>query len=114
MKGNVGTRPFVWDKVFPGIPESPVTAVTVPDNRFTVEGHDLVIIDVGHTDTEQTSVLHVPDLDLVVAGDVIQRGPPTPGRVGRQRAGAVAAGDRPGRGVERPVRRVRPQEAGSR
>jgi hypothetical protein len=48
--------------------------VTVPDNRFTLEGRDLVIVEVGHTDTEATSVLHVPDLGLVVAGDVIYNG----------------------------------------
>jgi glyoxylase-like metal-dependent hydrolase (beta-lactamase superfamily II) len=51
-----------------------VTAVTVPDNRFALEGKDLVIVEVGHTDTEATSILHVPDLGLVVAGDVIYNG----------------------------------------
>src|SRR5262249_33574571 len=56
------------------IPESPVTAVTVPDNRFTLEGHDLVIVEVGDTDSTDTTVLHVPDLELVVAGDVIYNG----------------------------------------
>jgi glyoxylase-like metal-dependent hydrolase (beta-lactamase superfamily II) len=48
--------------------------VTVPGNRFTLEGHDLVIVEVGHTDTDDTSVLHIPDLGLVVAGDVIYNG----------------------------------------
>src|SRR5437762_2627071 len=71
MHANVAARPFVWDKVYPAIPPSPVTAVTVPDNQLTLEGKDLVIVEVGHTDTEATSVLHVPDLGLVVAGDVI-------------------------------------------
>jgi glyoxylase-like metal-dependent hydrolase (beta-lactamase superfamily II) len=33
-----------------------------------------VIVEVGHTDSDDTSVLHVPDLDLVVAGDVIYNG----------------------------------------
>ncbi|MET8277203.1 MBL fold metallo-hydrolase [Streptomyces sp. NPDC005077] len=56
------------------MPDAPVTAVTVPDNPFTLEGHDLVIIQAGHSDTDDTSVLHVPDLDLVVAGDVIYNG----------------------------------------
>jgi glyoxylase-like metal-dependent hydrolase (beta-lactamase superfamily II) len=74
MHANVAARPFVWDKVYPGIPPSPVTAVTVPDNRFALEGKDLVIVEVGHTDTEATSVLHVSDLGLVVAGDVIYNG----------------------------------------
>jgi glyoxylase-like metal-dependent hydrolase (beta-lactamase superfamily II) len=75
MNGNVATRPLLWDKLYPGlIPPSPVIAVTVPGNRLTVEGHDLVMVDVGHGDAEDNSVLHVPDLGLVVAGDVIYNG----------------------------------------
>jgi glyoxylase-like metal-dependent hydrolase (beta-lactamase superfamily II) len=74
MHANVAQRPFLWDRVYEGIPPTPVTAVTVPGNRFTLEGHDLVIVEVGHTDTDDTSVLHVPDLELVVAGDVIYNG----------------------------------------
>ena len=74
MHVNVAARPLLWDKVYPGIPPSPVTAVTVPGNRITLEGHDLVIVEVGHADTDDNSVLHVPDLGLVVAGDVIYNG----------------------------------------
>ena len=71
---NVAARPLLWDKVYTGIPPTPVTAVTVPDNRFTLEGHELVIVEVGATDSDDTTVLHVPDLELVVAGDVIYNG----------------------------------------
>jgi glyoxylase-like metal-dependent hydrolase (beta-lactamase superfamily II) len=75
MRGNLATRPLLWDKVYAGlIPPSPVTAVTVPGNRFTLEGRELVIVEVGDTDSADTSVLHVPDLGLVVAGDVIYNG----------------------------------------
>jgi glyoxylase-like metal-dependent hydrolase (beta-lactamase superfamily II) len=75
MHGSVAARPLLWDKVYPGmIPPSPVTAVTVPGNHFTLEGHDLVIVEVGHTDSDDTSVLHVPGLGLVVAGDSIYNG----------------------------------------
>ena len=74
MHANIALRPVLWDKVYEGIPPTPVTAVTVPDNRFTLEGHKLVIVEVGDTDSEDTTVLHVPDLDLVVAGDVIYNG----------------------------------------
>jgi glyoxylase-like metal-dependent hydrolase (beta-lactamase superfamily II) len=74
MANGVAARPLLWDRVYPGIPESTVTAVTVPDNRFRLEGHELVIVEVGHSDTDDTTVLHVPDLDLVVAGDVIYNG----------------------------------------
>src|SRR5215469_10976896 len=73
MHVSIAARPLLWDKVYPGIPPSPVTAVTVPGNRFTLEGHDLVIVEVGHADTDDNTVLHVPDLGLVVAGDVIYK-----------------------------------------
>ncbi|MFJ9725036.1 MBL fold metallo-hydrolase [Streptomyces sp. NPDC101209] len=75
MHRNVALRPVFWDRLFPQqIPDAPVTAVTVPGNRLTLEGHDLLIVEVGHSDTDETSVLHVPDLELVVAGDVVYNG----------------------------------------
>ena len=74
MHANAALRQLLWDKVYSGIPPTPVTAVTVPDNRLTLEGHELVIVEVGDTDSQDTSVLHVPDLELVVAGDVIYNG----------------------------------------
>lgn len=48
--------------------------MTPDGNRFALEGNDLVIVEVGHTDTDDASVLHVPDLNLVVAGDAIYNG----------------------------------------
>jgi glyoxylase-like metal-dependent hydrolase (beta-lactamase superfamily II) len=74
MHANIAARPFLWDKVYPAIPPSPVTAVTVLGNRLTLEGHDLVIVEVGHGDTADNTVLYVPNLGLVVAGDVIYNG----------------------------------------
>jgi glyoxylase-like metal-dependent hydrolase (beta-lactamase superfamily II) len=75
MHLHVSIREVFWDKLWPGqIPPSPVTAVRVPDNRFSLEGHDLIIVEVGHGDTDGSAVLHVPELGLVVAGDVIYNG----------------------------------------
>ena len=74
MHAHVALRPQMWDKVYSDIPPSPVTAVTAPGGLLTLEGHDLSIVPVGHTDTDDTSVLNVPDLGLVVAGDVIYNG----------------------------------------
>src|ERR1700749_1763827 len=74
MHVSIAARPALWDKVYPGIPPAPVTAATVPGNRLTLEGHDLVIVEVDHADTDDNSVLHVPDLGLVVVGDVIYNG----------------------------------------
>ena len=75
MQGSLAARPYAWDKLFPGqIPPSTVTAVTAADNRLTLAGHPLQLVEVGHTDTDDTSVLHVPDLSLVVAGDALYNG----------------------------------------
>lgn len=38
---------------------------------FTLEGHELRIIEQGRTDGEDTTSLYVPSLDLVVSGDVV-------------------------------------------
>ena len=74
MEFSASTRPLLWDRIYSGLPETPVTAVAVPDNRFTLEGHELVIVEVGDSDSADTTVLHVLDLELVVAGDVIYNG----------------------------------------
>jgi glyoxylase-like metal-dependent hydrolase (beta-lactamase superfamily II) len=75
MRLSASIRDVFWDKLFPAqIPPSPVTAVSVPENHFTLEGHDVLIVEVGHGDTDESAVLYVPDLALVVAGDVIYNG----------------------------------------
>ena len=39
-----------------------------------MESQRLIPIEVGHTDTDDTTVLHVPSIGLVVAGDVVYNG----------------------------------------
>lgn len=60
-----------WQPRFPGqIPEGVGVAEPMESLSFELEGHELVAVEVGHTDTDDTTVLHVPDAGLVVAGDV--------------------------------------------
>ena len=60
-----------WSTWFPSqIPERLVIAEELKRNVIDLEGHDLVVVEVGHTDTDHTTVLHVPSVGLVVAGDV--------------------------------------------
>ncbi|MCW2663340.1 MAG: Zn-dependent hydrolase, glyoxylase [Mycobacterium sp.] len=64
-----------WDVDFPGlIPDSPVVYRPIPPEGFELERHRLVAIETGHTDTDDTTVLHVPSIGLVVAGDVAYNG----------------------------------------
>ena len=59
-----------WKSRFPGqIPENLVGVEELEGNRFMLEGEELVAVDLGHTDTDDTTALHVPSIGLVVAGD---------------------------------------------
>jgi glyoxylase-like metal-dependent hydrolase (beta-lactamase superfamily II) len=55
------------------LPEPPLTVrgSVFPAGGLLLDGHELVAHEVGHSDTDDTSVLHVPSLDLVIAGDVV-------------------------------------------
>jgi len=60
-----------WNLWFPRqIPERLVTAEELEGNVIDLEGYDLNVVNVGHTDTGDTTCLHVPSIRLVVAGDV--------------------------------------------
>jgi glyoxylase-like metal-dependent hydrolase (beta-lactamase superfamily II) len=73
--GSKEARASVWDRQFPGqIPDSPVVATAPPTGAFELEGSELRIVEVGHTDTDDTTVLHVPSIGLVVAGDAVYNG----------------------------------------
>jgi glyoxylase-like metal-dependent hydrolase (beta-lactamase superfamily II) len=61
-----------WNAFFPGqIPQHLVIAEELKQNTIDLEGHDLVAVEVGHTDTDYTTCLHVPSIGLVVAGDTV-------------------------------------------
>src|SRR5215510_14151121 len=49
-------------------------AEELTDNVIDLEGHELVVVPLGHTDTDNTTCLHVPSIDLVVAGDAAYNG----------------------------------------
>jgi glyoxylase-like metal-dependent hydrolase (beta-lactamase superfamily II) len=59
-----------WEPGFPGqIPTNLVIAEELKGNVIDLEGHELVAVELGHTDTDHTTCLHVPSIGLVVAGD---------------------------------------------
>jgi glyoxylase-like metal-dependent hydrolase (beta-lactamase superfamily II) len=60
-----------WNARYPGqIPEHLVIAEELKGNVIQLEGCELLVVEVGHTDTEHTTCLHVPSAGLMVAGDV--------------------------------------------
>jgi glyoxylase-like metal-dependent hydrolase (beta-lactamase superfamily II) len=61
----------LWNKRFPGqIPDRLSIAERLESDTFQLEGHNLITVEVGHTDTGNTTCLYVPSIGLVVAGDV--------------------------------------------
>jgi len=49
-------------------------AEALEGSTIELEGHELVLVDTGYTDTALSTSLHVPSIDLVVAGDVAYNG----------------------------------------
>jgi glyoxylase-like metal-dependent hydrolase (beta-lactamase superfamily II) len=59
-------------RMFPGqVPTKLVAPEPYERNTFTLEGQELRIIEQGHTDSADTTSLHVPSISLIVAGDVV-------------------------------------------
>ena len=60
-----------WRSMFPDqIPEHPVMPEPLDGDVLEFDGHDLRLINVGQSDTNPTTIVHIPDLNAVVAGDV--------------------------------------------
>jgi glyoxylase-like metal-dependent hydrolase (beta-lactamase superfamily II) len=61
-----------WEPRFPDkLPDHLVLADPLSDHTLALEGHNLVAVELGHTDTDDTTCLHVPEIGLVVAGDAV-------------------------------------------
>jgi glyoxylase-like metal-dependent hydrolase (beta-lactamase superfamily II) len=46
----------------------------LPENELYLEGHKLVAVNTGKTDTAQSTCLYVPSVGLLVGGDVVYNG----------------------------------------
>lgn len=75
-----------WKSRFPGqIPEPIATPAELDGNEIDLEGQTLAIVRLGHTDTDDSTCLHVPSIGLVVAGDAVYNGiHPYQGETNRQ------------------------------
>ena len=64
-----------WNPRFPGqISSHLAIAEELTGSVINLEGHDLVSVPLGFTDTANTTCLHVPSLGLVVGGDAAYNG----------------------------------------
>jgi glyoxylase-like metal-dependent hydrolase (beta-lactamase superfamily II) len=64
-----------WNPRFPNqISSHLAIAEELAGNVINLEGHDLVSVPLGFTDTSNTTCLHVPSIGLIVAGDAAYNG----------------------------------------
>jgi glyoxylase-like metal-dependent hydrolase (beta-lactamase superfamily II) len=64
-----------WNPRFPDqISSQLAIAEELTGNVIDLEGHDLVSVPLGFTDTADTTCLHVPSIGLIVAGDAAYNG----------------------------------------
>jgi glyoxylase-like metal-dependent hydrolase (beta-lactamase superfamily II) len=61
-----------WRRRWPNqIAKDLILADELDTDLFKLEGRDCRIIDTGHTDTDNTTALHIPSIGLVVSGDAV-------------------------------------------
>ena len=59
-----------WEPRFPGqIPARLGAPEVLTGDTFYLEGEELKVVELGHTDTSHTTALYVPSIGLVVSGD---------------------------------------------
>jgi glyoxylase-like metal-dependent hydrolase (beta-lactamase superfamily II) len=61
-----------WEPRFPGqVPTQLVVPENLRGDALSLEGEELNVVELGHTDTQHTTALHVPSIDLVISGDAV-------------------------------------------
>jgi len=61
-----------WEPRFPGqVPAELVVPEVLDGNTLYLEGEELNVVQLGHTDTLDTTALHIPSIGLVVSGDAV-------------------------------------------
>ncbi|MFD0744292.1 MBL fold metallo-hydrolase [Phytohabitans flavus] len=62
----------LWRTLFPGqIPDDIRPLEVVDGPVFDLEGHEIRFAEAGHSDIRDTTFVHVPELALVVGGDIV-------------------------------------------
>ncbi|GIF71666.1 MBL fold metallo-hydrolase [Asanoa siamensis] len=63
-----------WRPRFPDQIGDPVVAERLDGDTIGIEGEELVVVPLGHSDTDHTTALHALSIGLVVAGDSVYNG----------------------------------------
>jgi glyoxylase-like metal-dependent hydrolase (beta-lactamase superfamily II) len=64
-----------WEPRFPGqIPSELAAPQVLEGDTFYLEGEELKVIHLGHTDTSSTTALYIPSIALIISGDGVYNG----------------------------------------
>jgi len=62
----------VWEPRFPGqLPSELIAPEALEGDTFYLEGEELKVVVLGHTDTSHTTALYVPSIGLAISGDCV-------------------------------------------
>jgi glyoxylase-like metal-dependent hydrolase (beta-lactamase superfamily II) len=65
----------LWNDWPPGqAPNDPVIAEALEGNAIDLEGNELRVVELGHSDTQDSTCLYVPSIGLAVVGDAAFNG----------------------------------------
>jgi glyoxylase-like metal-dependent hydrolase (beta-lactamase superfamily II) len=62
----------IWEPRFPGqLPSQLIAPEILEGDTLYLEGEELKVVELGHTDTSHTTALYVPSIGLVISGDSV-------------------------------------------
>src|SRR5215467_12260414 len=75
MREAFSDRMILWNGWLPGqVPNDHVIAEELEGNAIDLEGNELRVVELGHSDTQDSTCLYVPSIGLAVAGDAVFNG----------------------------------------
>ena len=75
MREAFSDRMILWNGWLAGqVPNDPVIAEELKRNAIELEGNELRVVELGHSDTQDSTCLYVPSIGLAVAGDAVFNG----------------------------------------
>jgi glyoxylase-like metal-dependent hydrolase (beta-lactamase superfamily II) len=62
----------VWERRFPGqLPSQLVAPEVLEGDTFYLEGEEIKVVELGHTDASHSTALYVPSIGLAISGDCV-------------------------------------------
>jgi glyoxylase-like metal-dependent hydrolase (beta-lactamase superfamily II) len=74
IHATVDAQAKQWQGFFGDVPKATVLPEALEGDVIDVDGQELRVIDIGQGDIAPSSVVHIPSIDTVIAGDVVYSG----------------------------------------